>query len=111
MVGGTAGGGAGGAVRGGAARPLGGRGRNKKRPPGEEIRAEADDEPAAAAALCQFCLALPSGAEGHAGLTQQVYKFPATYRSSLRLACAFCGTQWLRQRISAREFEWIRIAS
>lgn len=77
------------------------------------IPADYVEPPAANAAVepCAFCLALPSGPIGHSGLAQQVHKIPPTYRSYVRLACAFCGAGWVRRRLNARTFEWLRIAS
>lgn len=60
---------------------------------------------------CAFCAAHPAGPTGHAGLAQQVHKIPGGSRSYVRLACVFCGTQWVRRRMSARNFEWLRIAA
>jgi hypothetical protein len=64
----------------------------------------------AAAALCAFCAELPSGPRGHEGFAQQAAAIPATQRSYVRLACAFCGSSWVRRRLNARTFEWLRIA-
>jgi hypothetical protein len=61
-------------------------------------------------ALCAFCVAHPSGSAGHAGLAQQVHKIPSGLRSYVRLACVFCGAGWVRRRMNARTFEWLRIA-
>jgi hypothetical protein len=52
----------------------------------------------------------PSGTLGHSGLAQQVHKIPSNYRSYVRLACVFCGVSWVRRRLNARTFEWLRIA-
>jgi hypothetical protein len=60
--------------------------------------------------LCAFCVEHPSGTLGHSGLAQQVHKIPSNYRSYVRLACVFCGTGWVRRRLNARTFEWLRIA-
>lgn len=60
--------------------------------------------------LCVFCLNQPSGAMGHSGFTQQVYKIPISNRSFVRVACVFCGASWARRRASATVFEWRRIA-
>ena len=70
-------------------------------------------EPPAANApiqLCAFCLDHPSGSPGHSGLAQQVHKIPTNHRSYVRLACVFCGAGWVRRRLNARTFEWLRIA-
>jgi hypothetical protein len=77
---------------------------------GRERANEALPAANAALELCVFCVEQPSGAVGHAGFTQQAYKIPATDRSYVRLACVFCGSHWVRRRINARIFEWLRIA-
>jgi hypothetical protein len=71
------------------------------------------EPPAANAALprCAFCTDHPSGPLGHAGLAQQVHQIPSNYRSYVRLACVFCGVPWVRRRLNARTFEWLRIAA
>ena len=66
--------------------------------------------PNTAAALCAFCADQPSGSIGHSGLAQQVHKIPSNHRSYVRLECAFCGAGWVRRRLNARTFEWLRIA-
>lgn len=71
-------------------------------------------EPPAANAplrLCAFCLEQPTGSTGHSGLAQQVHKIPTSYRAYVRLTCVFCGAGWVRRRINARTFEWLRLAS
>jgi len=60
--------------------------------------------------LCIFCVNQPSGAMGHSGFAQQIYKIPMGNRSFVRLACVFCGASWARRRVSATIFEWRRIA-
>jgi hypothetical protein len=60
--------------------------------------------------MCAFCHEKPTGAEGHAGLAQAAYKIPGTERALVRLACVFCGTNWVRQRPRARVYEWLRVA-
>jgi hypothetical protein len=60
--------------------------------------------------LCAFCLDHPSGSPGHSGLAQQVHQIPSNHRSYVRLACVFCGAGWVRRRLNARTFEWLRIA-
>jgi hypothetical protein len=76
------------------------------------VPADYVEPPAANAALvlCAFCVEHPSGSTGHSGLAQQVHKIPSTYRSYVRLACVFCGAGWVRRRLNARTFEWLRIA-
>ena len=64
-------------------------------------------EPSAAAGLCAFCKERPSGSLGHEGFKHQVYKIPSTDRSYVRLACLFCGSNWVRRRINAKSFEWL----
>lgn len=61
-------------------------------------------------ALCAFCLEHPSGPSGHAGFAQQAHMIPVTDRSYVRLACAFCGTTWVRRRQNAKSYEWLRLA-
>ncbi|HTD03377.1 hypothetical protein [Undibacterium sp.] len=60
--------------------------------------------------LCAFCLEHPSGPSGHAGFAQQAHKIPVSDRSYVRLACVFCGTAWVRRRLSAKSYEWLRLA-
>jgi hypothetical protein len=60
--------------------------------------------------LCAFCAEHPSGSTGHAGFAQQAHKIPSTDRSYVRLACVFCRTTWVRRRLSAKSFEWLRLA-
>jgi hypothetical protein len=60
--------------------------------------------------LCAFCVDHPSGSSGHAGFAQQAHKIPVTDRSYVRLACVFCSTTWVRRRINARSYEWLRLA-
>jgi hypothetical protein len=62
-----------------------------------------------ATALCEFCLEQPEGASGHPGLAQQAHTLNGA-RSYARLACAFCGTSWVRHRENAKSFEWLRLA-
>jgi hypothetical protein len=84
------------------------------RPPTpSSIPADYVEPPAANAAppLCAFCMDHPAGPLGHSGLAQQVHPIPASYRSYVRLACVFCGAGWVRRRLSARNFEWLRIAA
>jgi hypothetical protein len=59
--------------------------------------------------LCYFCRELPSGASGHAGFFTQVYKIPSADRSFVPVNCSLCGSRWVRRRINARVFEWLRI--
>jgi len=60
--------------------------------------------------LCAFCQEQPSGATGHAGFAQQAHKIPVSDRSYVRLACVFCGTSWVRRRLNAKTYEWLRLA-
>ncbi|MGZ5074068.1 MAG: hypothetical protein ACXWBL_13075 [Usitatibacter sp.] len=77
------------------------------------VPADYVEPPAANAAIepCAFCVEQPSGSAGHSGLAQQVHKIPSSSRSYVRLACVFCGAGWVRRRVNARTFEWLRIAS
>ena len=61
-------------------------------------------------ALCAFCEEQPSGSSGHAGFAQQAHKIPATDRSYVRLSCVFCSTTWVRRRLNAKTYEWLRLA-
>ncbi len=61
-------------------------------------------------ALCAFCVEQPSGPSGHAGFAQQAHKIPVTDRSYVRLSCVFCNTTWVRRRLNARSYEWLRLA-
>jgi hypothetical protein len=61
-------------------------------------------------ALCAFCVEHPAGSSGHAGVAQQAHKIPVMDRSYVRLACAFCGTTWVRRRLNAKTYEWLRLA-
>lgn len=60
--------------------------------------------------LCTFCVSSPDGQEGHSGLSQQVYRIPPTDRSYVTLACVYCGAKWVRRRVNAKSFEWLRLA-
>ena len=71
--------------------------------------AEGEEQPATAQ-QCSFCVEKPSGRGGHPGLALHVHKIPPTIRTHVRLTCAFCGTHWARRRVSAKAFEWCRIA-
>jgi len=79
--------------------------RHPKREP-----ARAPPEEPARTGPCAFCVGKPSGASGHAGLALQVHNIPPATRGHVQLACAFCGTRWARRRLSARAFEWRRLA-
>ncbi len=79
------------------ARPL-------RRPP------EAAPKEDTATRQCSFCTEKPSGRMGHAGLALRAHNIPPTIRTHVRLKCAFCGTNWARRRVSAKTFEWCRIA-
>ena len=76
------------------------------------IPADYVEPPAANAPIkpCDFCVDHPSGSPGHPGLAQQVHQIPSNHRSYVRLACVFCGAGWVRRRLNARTFEWLRIA-
>ena len=69
-------------------------------------------QPAARSAttLCEFCQEQPEGTSGHPGLAQQAHQVQGANRSYVRLACAFCGTTWVRRRENAKTFEWLRLA-
>ena len=68
------------------------------------------EEPAAAEP-CSYCIEKPSGHSGHPGLALHVHKIPSTIRTHVKLTCSFCGTHWARRRLSAKDFEWCRVAS
>jgi hypothetical protein len=76
------------------------------RPSGLPPPARTDDP----AELCTFCVAAPGGSDGHSGFAQQVHKIPPTDRSYVTLACVYCGATWVRRRINAKTFEWLRLA-
>jgi hypothetical protein len=73
------------------------------------VALDTGEEPRATT-LCAFCVEHPSGSSGHAGFAQQAHKIPVTDRSYVRLACVFCGTTWVRRRLNARTYEWLRLA-
>lgn len=60
--------------------------------------------------LCAFCVEQPSGSAGHAGFAQEAHKIPVSDRSYVRLSCVFCGATWVRRRINAKSYEWLRLA-
>jgi len=60
--------------------------------------------------LCAFCQEHPSGPAGHAGFAQQAHRIPVTDRSYVRLTCVFCGAAWVRRRLNAKSYEWLRMA-
>ena len=66
--------------------------------------------PRDAPSFCEFCIEQPEGVSGHPGLAQQAHQLQGNGRSYVRLACAFCGTSWVRRRENARTFEWLRLA-
>jgi hypothetical protein len=51
------------------------------------------------------------GRSGHPGLALHVHKIPPTIRTHVKITCSFCGTHWARRRVSAKMFEWYRIAA
>jgi hypothetical protein len=86
----------------------------RKRPPiaafdPSNVTAEQPEE-SPRSALCAFCVEYPSGPSGHAGFSQQAHKIPVSDRSYVRLACVFCGASWVRRRINAKTYEWLRLA-
>jgi hypothetical protein len=60
--------------------------------------------------LCAFCVEHPAGSAGHAGFAQQAHKIPVTDRSYVRLTCVFCNAVWVRRRLNAKSYEWLRLA-
>jgi hypothetical protein len=82
---------------------MGARHPRRERPP-------APREESTARAPCAFCVEKPNGPSGHAGLALQVHHIPSGTRGHVQLACAFCGTHWARRRVSAKTFEWRRLA-
>ena len=60
--------------------------------------------------LCAFCVEHPAGPAGHAGFAQQAHKIPVNDRSYVRLTCVFCNATWVRRRLSAKSYEWLRLA-
>ncbi|HEY2629674.1 MAG TPA: hypothetical protein VGI57_11130 [Usitatibacter sp.] len=75
-----------------------------------DSRAEAEEVETGRSTLCEFCIEHPSGPDGHAGFSQQAHKIPVSDRSYVRLACVFCGTGWVRRRLNAKSYEWLRLA-
>lgn len=76
-------------------------------------RAEAARPDAAAndsTELCAFCVSGATGTTGHAGVSQQAHEIPRSVRSSVQVACVFCGAKWVRRRVKAKTFEWLRVA-
>jgi hypothetical protein len=86
--------------------------RKKAAAPESDARGAAVESPedSARSGLCAFCAEHPSGPAGHAGFAQQAHKIPVTDRSYVRLACVFCSTTWVRRRLSAKSYEWLRLA-
>lgn len=58
---------------------------------------------------CVFCLQGPAEASGHEGIAQEVARSRGA-RTYLTVTCAFCGAKWVRRRLKARAFEWLRVA-
>ena len=60
--------------------------------------------------LCAFCVGGATGTTGHAGVSQQAHEIPRSVRSSVQVACVFCGAKWVRRRVKSKTFEWLRVA-
>jgi hypothetical protein len=60
--------------------------------------------------LCAFCIGGASGTSGHAGVSQEAHEILPNVRSSVQVACVFCGAKWVRRRVRSKTFEWLRVA-
>jgi hypothetical protein len=58
---------------------------------------------------CVFCVEGPAEATGHEGLSQELARYRGA-RTYLTVTCTFCGVKWVRRRLKARSFEWLRVA-
>ena len=88
---------------------IGGAARRLPEFPEADSSAPQERVPAHGVELCYFCHEQPSGASGHPGFSTQVYKIPPRDRSFVPVKCVFCNSQWVRRRINAKTFEWLRI--
>jgi hypothetical protein len=75
-----------------------------------DLKRAADETQNRVTEQCSFCVEKPTGHAGHPGLALHVHKIPLTIRTHVRVTCSFCGTHWARRRMSAKNFEWCRLA-
>lgn len=74
------------------------------RPAGSMLRTMDPSSKEAKKALCEACIALPMGIEGHDDLRVQTVG-----NATLRFECRKCGATWNRNDKGPGKFEWMRV--